>query len=179
MYRIIVLSSLMYTCFGFQSNRIKPVLRGSTPPFETNDIFRLDRWTKRIQPTFLREAELKHGRLGMISCILIPYLEQSPDGPAIFQLNMLSEKWQLALFSMMFFGELYTMIRGWENPLVKPFFLKEEYQPGDWGWSHRDNHDSEQGILMDKELNHGRLAMIGSLGMMVQEWITHDTLFHV
>jgi light-harvesting complex I chlorophyll a/b binding protein 1 len=68
------------------------------------------------------------------------------------------------------------MIRGWENPLVKPFALKEDYQPGDFGLTFGVNEDS-LGEQMDKELNNGRLAMIGILGMMAQELATQQQLF--
>ena len=31
----------------------------------------------------------------------------------------------------MFISEFTSMLKGWENPLVKPFTLKDDYQPGD------------------------------------------------
>ena len=76
----------------------------------------------------------------------------------------------------MFISEFSSMIRGWENPLVKPFTLKEDYQPGDFGLKYLVSED-KLGEQMDKELNNGRLAMIGILGMMVQELATQHQLF--
>ena len=52
-----------------------------------------------------------------------------------------------------------------------PVRLKEDYQPGDLGFGIWDPNDVD---LMDKELNNGRLAMIATLGMMVQELVTHQ-----
>lgn len=80
----------------------------------------------------------------------------------------------------MFLSEFSSMIRGWENPLVKPFALKEDYQPGDFGLTFGVNEavmGGKMGEQMDKELNNGRLAMIGILGMMVQELATQQQLF--
>ena len=71
--------------------------------------------------------------------------------------------------------EFASMIRGWENPTVKPFALKEDYQPGDFGLT-LGVIDESLGTQMDKELNNGRLAMIGMLGMMAQELATQAVL---
>jgi len=76
----------------------------------------------------------------------------------------------------MFIGEFSSMIRGWENPSVKLFRLKEDYQPGDFGLTFGVN-EASLGEKMDKELNNGTLAMIGILGMMAQELVTQQQLF--
>jgi light-harvesting complex I chlorophyll a/b binding protein 1 len=76
----------------------------------------------------------------------------------------------------MFISEFSSMIRGWESPTVKLFSLKENYQPGDFGLTFGVNEET-MGNKMDKELNNGRLAMIGILGMMVQELVTQQQLF--
>jgi light-harvesting complex I chlorophyll a/b binding protein 1 len=68
------------------------------------------------------------------------------------------------------------MVYGWEDPQVKPFALKEDYQPGDLKFKLGITEET-MGTQMDKELNNGRLAMIGILGMMVQELVTHQQLF--
>lgn len=153
------------------------IIRGPTAPLESARLFSQNFIAKDIDITFLREAELKHGRLAMLASIIIPTLEKFTDGLGINQFQELPDIYQIGLISMMFVGEFGSMFRGWENPLQKPFKLKEDYQPGDFGFSLLKN-DSKSGELMDKELNNGRLAMIAVLGMMAQELVTHQQLFN-
>ena len=149
------------------------VIRGPTAPLENVKLFDQYVVAKNVQPAFMRESELKHGRLAMIASVLLPVSEQMTDklGIHFFQDNPQFVAPSLAL---MFTSEFTSMLNGWENPLVKPFTLKEDYQPGDLGFK---LNDESMGTQMDKELNNGRLAMIGILGMMAQELVTQHQLF--
>ena len=180
MFRFLTCMMFLYTSFAFSSNPkssiTKPLFRGSTPPFDKVQLFS-NFLFKDINPVFLREAELKHGRIAMLASIILPTLEQFTDGLGINQFQQLPDTVQLYLVSLMFVGEFTTMIRGWENPTKKPFTLKEDYQPGDLGIGLWNIEDPSIGEQMDKELNNGRLAMIGVFGMICQELATGQQLF--
>jgi hypothetical protein len=68
------------------------------------------------------------------------------------------------------------MVNGWENPFTtnSTFKLKDDYQPGNLG---NYNPDSITEDLYNKELNNGRLAMIGFMGMLCQELVTQQNIF--
>ena len=171
----IIIAFVSFLSFAFG---LKPVIRGDTAPFKTSEVFQKDFLVKdNVQISFLREAELKHGRLAMLSSIIIPTLEQFTDGLGIHQFQNLPDSMQLSIVGMMFVSEFSSMIRGWENPLEKPFTLKEDYQPGDFEFQLWKSNETESLILMDKELNNGRLAMIGVIGMIIQELVTGNKLF--
>ena len=167
-------------CFFFSSVSAfrlsnKPIIRGPTVPLEKIDLFDKSVVAKDVPIVFLREAELKHGRLAMIASILLPLSEQFSDNLGI---NFFQNNPEYVEFgvSLMFISEFNSMIRGWINPTVKLFSLKDDYQPGDFGLTLGVN-EQNIGDKMDKELNNGRLAMIGIFGMMMQELVTQQQLF--
>ena len=54
--------------------------------------------------------------------------------------------------------------------------LKEGYYPGDLGFDPlglKPTNPAELAEMQTKELNNGRLAMIGIAGMVAQELVTH------
>lgn len=171
--RCIIMGIHAVNCFkpgSFISNvpRI-PMIRDPTPPFGAPPFL-----PPGMQPSFLRESELKHGRLAMVSVVAFPVLEHYSSGLGIDAFQQLPDVLQLGVVQLMFISEFTSMIRGWRNPLEAPFTLNENYQPGDLGFG---LWNSTMGDSMDKELNNGRLAMIGMLGMMAQELVTHQRLF--
>ncbi len=175
MFRALSVAFFLFASVSALNTPKKPMIRKATAPLENVDLFDQYVVAKDVQPAFLREAELKHGRLAMIGSILLPLTEQFSDNLGINFFQDHPEFVTLGL-SFMFIGEFASMVRGWENPLTKPFALKEDYQPGDFGLTFGVN-DKSLGDQMDKELNNGRLAMIGILGMMAQELATQQQLF--
>lgn len=126
---------------------------------------------KDIQPLFLREAELKHGRLAMVAALLIPLSEMNSHTLGINQFQALPNEIQCGIIALMFMSECRTLHLGWEPK--KLFTIREKYIPGDFRIGIRMPHI----WYMDSELNHGRLAMLGVLGMMTQELVTQLPLF--
>jgi hypothetical protein len=175
MFRIVSLFYFICSSVSALNLPNKPIIRGPTPPLTNIALFDKSVVAKDVPIVFLREAELKHGRLAMIAAIALPLTEQFSDniGISFFQNNPEYVSFGL---SLMFISEFSSMIRGWENPTVKLFALKENYQPGDFGLTFGVNEES-MGSQMDKELNNGRLAMIGIFGMMMQELATQQQLF--
>lgn len=153
-------------------------IRGSTKPVENFDPLDLSLSSTDNRILFFREAELKHGRIAMVSALLIPFFDKmDPTVLGIHGFDHLPTKAKLLIIGHMFMTEFASMFKGWENPWEKPFSLKSGYQPGDLGFQLSQKSDEEMDVLMDKELNNGRLAMIGTLGMIAQQLVTQQHLF--
>lgn len=89
-------------------------------------------------------------------------------------------------------AELIRAKIGWESPIDAAekndgvegqtwlSKLNDRYYPGDLRFDPlglKPNDPTEFASMQTKELQNGRLAMIASIGMIVQEQVTHHTLF--
>mmetsp|Transcript_97766 Transcript_97766/g.276551 ORF Transcript_97766/g.276551 Transcript_97766/m.276551 type:complete len:217 (-) Transcript_97766:123-773(-) len=132
-----------------------------------------------------REAELKHGRVCMLAAVglLTQELLKNPvgiDGPAIRHLDLLDESFPEfgELFILLCaFIEAWSIVNKWEprsetKGLDRPARLRADAEPGDLNWDPLGWYPSdpvEQAKIKTKELQNGRLAMLGVAGIVAQE----------
>ena len=122
---------------------------------------------------YLREFELQHGRVAMLASVLIPAFELTkPDTLGINYLSEMDFNSQLPFWYVMALAEFFRMKTAWENPFGgKPLFtLKEDFQPGNY-FNYDASKISED--TYNKEINNGRLAMLGAAHMVASEFVTN------
>ncbi|CAM9671883.1 unnamed protein product [Pylaiella littoralis] len=134
-----------------------------------------------------REAEIKHGRVAMLASLGVLVAEEyhpffmGPDyiGPAVDHFQEISaqypEFWAFSLLGMAFI-EYNTITTAFDTPsaVTGEGGLKEDYSPGDLGFDPlgiKPQDEEALEVMQTKELNNGRLAMIGIAGMLVQELV--------
>merc|ERR1719421_2519402 len=137
-----------------------------------------------------REAEVQHGRVAMMAAV--GYLAgeaASPivwhgevGGPANDQLAQIPAP-AFAVLSLVIGAAEYKRARiGWVEPtnFDALFELREGYYPGDLGFDPlglKPAGAADFASMATKELQNGRLAMLGVAGMCAQELVNHKTIF--
>jgi len=107
----------------------------------------------------------------MVSSLLLPLSEIGSHTLGIHQFETLPNEIQFSVGVLMFMSEFRTLNLGWDPKT--PFRILEDYIPGDFGLG----LEAADNVTVDSELNHGRIAMLGMLGMMAQELVTQQPLF--
>jgi|EP00908_Phaeocystis_cordata_P022409 hypothetical protein len=162
-------------------------LPGSLAPVEEFDPFDFSSKASYETVRTWREAELAHGRVGMLAAAGFLVQEKfhplfnADGGPAIEQIPKLPPiMWPLIAIGI---GacESYRISVGWSNPSEPNHVfqkLRPEYVPGDIGFDPlglKPDDPEEFKIMQTKELQHGRLGMIAAAGFLAQEAVTGDT----
>merc|ERR1719242_1679556 len=134
-----------------------------------------------------REAELTHGRVGMLASAGFLVQENfhplfsGDGGPAIEQIPALPPWIWFVMTLGIGIAEASRIQIGWANPYEKPDnvqSLKEDYYPGDLKFDPlglKPDDPAEFRIMQEKELSHGRLGMLAAAGFMAQEAVTGQT----
>merc|ERR1719194_224067 len=115
-----------------------------------------------------REAELTHGRVGMLASLGFLVQEfwhplfSADGGPAIEQIPALPPALWVAMTIGIGAAEALRIQAGWANPYEKMEnvqALKPDYYPGDLGFDPlglKPSDPAELRIMQEKELSHGR-----------------------
>ena len=143
-----------------------------------------------------REAELQHGRVAMLGALGMLVTEEPIEfhplfqaankdiGPAIRHLDEVRAVEPYFFFDLaILIGtlELNRALVGWQSPGDgSGRRLKEDYFPGDIGFDPlglKPEDNDEFLSLHTKELQNGRLAMLGWAGMVAQELVNGQEIF--
>jgi hypothetical protein len=135
-----------------------------------------------------REAELTHGRVGMLAVLGFLVGEKvegssflfdaSIKGPAITHFFQAPTPFWLLLSFGIAKIELDRAQYGWvaprDAPVDQPGLLRADYTPGDIGFDPlnlKPTDPEELKILQTKELQNGRLGMLAAAGFLAQELV--------
>merc|ERR1719453_2116439 len=162
-------------------------LPGSITPIEKFDPFQYTNDATFDQMRTWREAELAHGRVGMLAAAGFIVQEKfhplfsGDGGPAIEQIPKLPViMWALITIGIGACESLRISV-GWSNPNEPGHVfqkLRPEYVPGDIGFDPlglKPEDPEEFRQMQTKELQNGRLAMLAAFGFMIQEGVTGET----
>jgi hypothetical protein len=136
-----------------------------------------------------RESEVQHGRVAMIAAVGFFAGEAikgpfSIDGPANDQLQQMPTAAFAFLTLAIGAAELKRATIGWVEPDLGSWSktlwaLRDSYYPGDVGFDPLGLKPTDAKAfagMQTRELQNGRLAMIGVAGMCAQELVNHRTI---
>merc|ERR1740127_404417 len=136
---------------------------------------------------FLREAELKHGRVAMLASIgflvaegFHPLFGGDIDVPSYvaFQQTPLQAFWPAVLL-VLAIPEVFSVFT-FQSPNEEKWAIRADHTPGDLNFDPlglKPTNAAELAEMQTKELNNGRLAMIAMAGMVGQELASGSKLF--
>ena len=133
-----------------------------------------------------REAEVTHGRVAMLAVmgfLVGEAVEGSSflfdaqiSGPAITHFTQVPDGWDALIITFIGAAEAQRAQKGWVDPanvpVDQPGLLRDDYYPGDIGFdplSLKPEDPAEFDIMVTKELQNGRLAMLAAAGFLAQE----------
>ena len=127
-----------------------------------------------------QEAEVKHGRVAMLASLGLliqekfhPLISGTEIGNPIYHYQVASEQLPFLtplLLTSIGLVEAQTIVKGWKKTGFQNGIadLKSNYIPGDLGLNPLTLTDEQFHDMRTKELNHGRLAMLATVYLVVK-----------
>ena len=166
-------------------------LPGSIAPFGEFDPLGFTKDASVEDIKRLREAEITHGRVGMIAALGFLVGENfHPLWGGVISGDAISHLAQIQNIAPLFIAGLTGVIgaleltrasTGWASPTEALWTLNDDYYPGDIGFDPlglKPTDPAEYAAMQTKELSNGRLGMLAAAGMIAQEVVTRAPLFN-
>lgn len=169
---------------------------GSSLPFGFFDPAGLSLDVSEEQFKLYQEAEYKHGRVAMLAFLGLFFGESGlgflfngqVNGEAIYQWQQADAMFPLSKVALALIGvvEVLTIKAAWQpldETLKEPLGLaklSKTHVPGQYNFDplgFKPKNPNELKEMKLKELNNGRLAMLGVAGFVAQELITDSKIF--
>lgn len=174
-----------------------PAFRDWAGVTEPLDFFDPIGFTKDItdgRKRFYREVELKHGRLAMLAALgflvgeqFHPLFGGDIDVPSyvafqetLSRLPIPSSYIYPSIALAIAIPEIFSVFSFNSPAGGEPWSIKEDHEAGNLGFDPLNLKPEDKDELKEmktKELNNGRLAMLGIAGMVAQELVTGEKLF--
>jgi len=133
-----------------------------------------------------REAEVTHGRVAMLAVLgfLVGEAVEGSSflfdaqitGPAITHFEQVPDGWDALIITFIGAAEAQRAQIGWVDPADasydQPGLLRDDYYPGDISFDPlglKPEDPEELDLMITKELQNGRLAMLAAAGFLAQE----------
>jgi hypothetical protein len=175
--KLSLMSLFATAAFGYQFN-----LPGVSKPLGFFDPLQFSKNLEPIEFKKIQEAELKHSRVAMLASLGLLVqdyfhplfgLKDKVIGEPIYHFQIIADQYPYFIplvISSIGLIEFFNIYRGWElTPIDKIANLKDDYVVGDLGLNPFQFSEEEFHEMRTKELNNGRLAMIATLLLVLQQ----------
>ena len=163
-------------------------LPGALAPMGDFDPLKLSKQTISTVRRY-REAEVMHGRVAMVAFVGFLVGEHGAHQVLDVEPSLTHDALLLktpglllgALATVVGVCEAYRAARGWVTPESpeQVWEMRDSYYPGDIGFDPLRLAPADASgfaTMATRELQHGRLAMIAFMGLVAQEYQTHETV---
>ena len=175
MFKLLIAYLSLYTSYCFVPTNVKRSVDsfkyvGDIEPLNNFDPLGISGYCSENELKYLRESEIQHGRVAMMSFVGLFALDKLQDIPSMDYLSSKDLIEQSPFWLIIGLYEFARLKVGWKNPFEDKdniYKLLEGYQPGNVLDVNTNLYNDD---IYNKELSNGRLAMLATVAYLLQSY---------